>query len=168
MSKHSDTHEHDAAASAFKVVDRRRFTPEGEPRQAPSTESDSTRQATVLINKDTPQAKPQTPPQQAAKRTTSPEAAQTSAPSEVDFLAFIGSLATSAMAAMGLLPPEQSRGMPKNMAMAREYIEIIAMLKDKTVGNLTPQEDRAMQSLVSELRLQYVEMTQHPAPKSVS
>jgi hypothetical protein len=140
----------DAAPGGFKVVDRRRFTAAGELR-------------TELPAEAVPQA---APPVVAEPTPAAPAPAAASVPgadSGVDFLSFIGSLATNAMAAMGLLPPAQSRGMPKNLAMASEYIEIIVMLQARTQGNLTAEEAQAMAGLVHDLRLQFAEL-QNPRP----
>ena len=79
-----------------------------------------------------------------------------------DFLGFVAQLATNAMAALGVLPEAQSRGMPVNPQMAMEYINIIAMLEERTTGNLSPEEEGALKRLLAELRLQYIETTEGP------
>mgnify|MGYP003961473729 CR=1 FL=1 len=44
-----------------------------------------------------------------------------------------------------------------NLDLARHTIEMIAMLKEKTKGNLTEEEDNLLNALLSEIRLAYVE-----------
>lgn len=78
--------------------------------------------------------------------------------SRIDFLTFAASLATNALAAMGALPEAEAQGLPKSPELAREYIEILAMLQQKTRGNLTRQEEQALQQLLTELRMQFVEL----------
>ncbi|MBI5508680.1 MAG: DUF1844 domain-containing protein [Deltaproteobacteria bacterium] len=79
--------------------------------------------------------------------------------SGIDFMTFVASLATNALAAMGALPEGRAHGVPIDPAMAREYIDIIAMLQEKTRGNLATQEEAALQRLLTELRMHFVEFT---------
>ena len=51
----------------------------------------------------------------------------------MDFLTFCLSLATNAAAALGLLPKDQTQGLPESLELAREYIDILAMLQEKTL-----------------------------------
>lgn len=74
----------------------------------------------------------------------------------IDFMGFVASLATNALAAMGALPEEQARGMPRDPRLAAEYIDILAMLQDKTQGNLTSEEAGALHQLLADLRMQYI------------
>lgn len=79
-------------------------------------------------------------------------------------MAFVASLATNAMGALGLMPEGQGPGLPFNPAMAREYIEIIVMLEERTVGNLSPDEAQSLARLIGDLRLNYVEVTRAAEP----
>lgn len=150
--------------SGFKVVDKRRFTAEGHTRaDAPPDEP----RKPVVIGQAAPQAPqqkvpPQPQPQGSGDPRRAPQARQ-EPKSGIDFISFIASLATNAMAAMGALPEAQARGMPVNPQLAREYIEIIAMLQERTQGNLSREEDAALQRLLSDLRLTFVEATQGAA-----
>jgi hypothetical protein len=173
--------EGDKEPSAFKIVDKRRFTADGQAR--PDAPPDEVRRP-VLVNAGKPLApagqdprqaqnqplQQQRPPQPAqAQGGRGPAPAQGGAPqkprqepqSGVDFISFIASLATNAMAAMGALPEAQARGMPVNPQVAREYIEIIAMLQERTHGNLSHEEDAALQRLLGDLKLTFMEVQQH-------
>ncbi len=136
----------------FVVKDRRRFTSEGELKtDAPA---DAPRH-------DPPPSAPaprQEPAKGKGKSHADPRGAA-GGPPAMDFMNFVASLATNAMAALGLLPPEQARGLPQNPELGREYIEILSMLQEKTRGNLTPQEESTLQRILTELRLAYVEVT---------
>lgn len=63
------------------------------------------------------------------------------------------------MAALGMLPDAERQGIPRNPAMAREYIDIIAMLQARTQGNLSAEEAKTLTRLLADLRMQYVELT---------
>ena len=126
----------------FKVTDRRRFTSDGETRDDAS-EDEPTRPE--------PAPEPlqrQPPPREAGGRSDT-----------IDFLTFVASLATNALAALGMLPKEQAQGLPVNPELGHEYIEILSMLQEKTRGNLSPEEDKGLQRIVSELRMAYVELS---------
>jgi tellurite resistance protein len=57
------------------------------------------------------------------------------------------------------LPAEASQGLPRDPELARQYIDIVAMLQQKTRGNLSAEEDKAIQRLITDLRLAFVEHT---------
>lgn len=88
--------------------------------------------------------------------------------SGVEFLPFIATLATNAMAALGMLPDAERQGIPRDPQMAREYIDIIAMLDERTRGNLSAEEAQTMTRLLSDLRVQYVELTRSVQPAAVA
>lgn len=161
------------AAAPYKVVDRRRFTAAGEVKpggQDALTEDRRRPVPTISGSGAEPPsaaAEPRGPQRSALK---SPAAPRPAAPrrSQVDFMSFVASLATNAMAALGLLPEgQQPQGLAPNPPLAREYIEIIVMLEERTVGNITSDEAQSLRQLLADLRLQYVEATrppQAPAP----
>jgi hypothetical protein len=139
-------------SSTIKIVDRRRFTPEG-----------ASRDNHAIEDRKKPVVAPATNAAADKARSAAPPGAQGAAPGPQkpsDFLPFVASLATNAMAALGALPQAQARGMPVDHEMAREYIDIIAMLQERTVGNLSADEDQALKRLLGELKRGYVEATQ--------
>src|SRR5262245_7114082 len=77
----------------------------------------------------------------------------------IDFHTFVLSLGSSALLHLGELERPGSSGPEKNLPMAKHTIDILGMLKQKTRGNLTPEEERLMESLLYDLRLRYVEAT---------
>jgi hypothetical protein len=75
----------------------------------------------------------------------------------IDFSTLVMSFATSAIVAMGKAPEPHTGQVLKDMAMACQNIEIIALLQDKTKGNRTREEDNLLEGILYELRLMYVE-----------
>ena len=74
----------------------------------------------------------------------------------VDFISFIGSLGASALMYLGeKVAPDQPEGL-KDMAGAKQMIDLIALLEDKTKGNLTDEEAHMIQTLLYNLRMRYV------------
>ncbi len=75
----------------------------------------------------------------------------------IDFYTFVLSLASSAFVHLGDAPhPETGEPMPANVPLAKQTIDILAMLREKTKGNLTPEEEKFMENLLTDLRLRYV------------
>lgn len=79
------------------------------------------------------------------------------APTELDFSTLVFSLATSAMINLGLTPDPATQKTGKDLELAKQNIDILAMLQKKTKGNLTPEEDGLLNGLLTEARLKFVE-----------
>lgn len=78
-------------------------------------------------------------------------------PDEVDFSTFILSLATSAMISMGAAADPMTKKIQKNLLVAKQNIDILAMIQAKTRGNLSDDEAQLIESLLTEVRLRFVE-----------
>lgn len=79
-------------------------------------------------------------------------------PPSLDFSTFVMSLGTSALYQMGLVAAEEGGAPPEpNLPMARQTIDILAMLQEKTRGNLDAEESHLLESLLYELRMRFVE-----------
>ncbi|MFL5308751.1 MAG: DUF1844 domain-containing protein [Polyangia bacterium] len=76
-----------------------------------------------------------------------------------DFHTFILSLGSSALLHLGELEDPEAGAARPDLAMAKHTIDILSMLEEKTKGNLTPAEEKLMESLLFDLRLRYVEAT---------
>ncbi len=75
----------------------------------------------------------------------------------IDFYTFVLSLGSSAFIHLGDAPhPETGELGTADLVLAQQTIDIIAMLRDKTKGNLTPEEEQFMEHLLTDLRLRYV------------
>ena len=75
---------------------------------------------------------------------------------ELTFMNFILSLSTSALIQLGEIQDPVNRQIEKDLPLAKQTIDLIAMLKEKTKGNLAPEEDRALESILYDLRMRYV------------
>ena len=73
------------------------------------------------------------------------------------FSLFCYSLASQAMAALGLAPNPLTGETERNLDQAKQTIDVLEMLKAKTEGNLTEEEARILMSLLFDLRMRYVE-----------
>jgi hypothetical protein len=77
---------------------------------------------------------------------------------EMNFERFIASLYMSALMQLGLMH-EQGSQAGVDLLGARQTIDTLGMLAEKTKGNLTMTEDNLMQNVLYELRMAYVEVT---------
>jgi hypothetical protein len=126
----------------FNVKDRRMFTADGEVRRE---------------EPDPPPAaqapEPQPPPPEAAAPPEEPPLDapedERGAPTAVDFPGFLMSLASQGMQALVAQPPR--------LREARALISILEMLKDKTEGRRTPEENDVLDALLYQLRMGYLE-----------
>jgi hypothetical protein len=77
----------------------------------------------------------------------------------VDFATFVLSLSHSAIVHLGEAPNPETGSVERNLPLARQTIDLIAMLDEKTKGNLTGDEERLIGQILFDLRMRYVEMT---------
>lgn len=84
---------------------------------------------------------------------------------QVSFVAFIFSLASNAAVHFGDLPdPQTNETHPPDLEAAGQLIEIIAMLEEKTRGNLTAEERQLIEQILFELRMRFVEAKKSQSP----
>jgi Domain of unknown function (DUF1844) len=87
-----------------------------------------------------------------------PEAARDDHEEPVTFLGFVLSLAATAALHFGDMPDPQTGQPPApNLEAAAHLIDILALLEQKTRGNLTAEERSVLDQVLYELRLRYVE-----------
>jgi hypothetical protein len=75
---------------------------------------------------------------------------------EINFASFIFSLSTSALIQLGEIEDPFTKKEAKNLPVAKQTIDLIGMLKEKTKGNLTPEEEKFLESVLFDLRMRYV------------
>jgi len=139
MSPHEDPED----KRGFKVEDRRRFSETGDVRPE---------------HRDAPaQAQPAAvePPAAAAEPPTG-RAAHTP-PLEINFSTFVISLSTQALAHLGEIPHPIGQEVAVDLGAAKQLIDILGILKDKTKGNLDASESKLLETMLYDLRIQYVE-----------
>ncbi len=170
--------------SGFTVTDRRLFTADGELRQDAAEEVETPKSAVSTATKTaekmpkpTEAATPSerdvpVPPtaaeqeaQAAAYRQSSKEldsqvemGGRSAKEFEMTFERFLASLYMTAMLQLGLMR-EQGAQPQIDIIGARQTIDTLSLLGEKTKGNLTPAEENFLQNSLYELRMAYVEVT---------
>ena len=74
----------------------------------------------------------------------------------IDFSTFVLSLATTAMSHLGEVPDPATGKNETNLDGAKQIIDILCMLKEKTSGNLSREESQMMEHFLYELRMKYL------------
>lgn len=75
---------------------------------------------------------------------------------EINFATFIFSLNSSALMHLGVIEDPVSGKKVKNLPIAKQTIDILGMLDEKTRGNLTKDEENLLKNILHDLRLMYV------------
>jgi hypothetical protein len=164
-SKHDET---------FKVVDRRLFTPEGELRKEVAEQQDREHEAASVASvppparNAAPAAAATAPASNLAKPApdaVEPAATQTAetpkrSPAFENLVRSLGQ--NAAMLLGGYADPRTGQPM-LDLEGAREMIDMLDTLRDKTVGNLAPEEDTLLLDVLGNLKLAFMEMTKAAA-----
>ena len=129
----------------FVIKDRRRFTEEGEPKEETAPEEQA----------EEPESSAQEEVKDRAKKEE--EVTQEMPFPEINFSTFIFSLNTSALLHLGEIPDPATGKQQEDLAMAKQTIDLIAMLQEKTRGNLAPDEENLVKHILYDLRLRYVQ-----------
>jgi len=75
---------------------------------------------------------------------------------EINFPTFVASLNASTLLHLGAIEDPSSGQKVKNLPMAKQTIDILSMLEEKTVGNLAKEEENLLKNILYDLRLMYV------------
>jgi len=177
---------------SFTVTDRRLFTSEGEVREEVSPQEDPL----TCTPEAAPTSQQTSPPPQEREIPPAPSATEQQAQAdayresakdldarvelsghsskelEMTFERFMASLYMTAMLQLGLM--HEQGGEPRiDLIGARQTIDTLSLLSEKTKGNLTSAEQNFLQNCLYELRMAYVEVTnalsrppQTPVPKT--
>jgi hypothetical protein len=95
----------------------------------------------------------------AAQKQPADGAGEAAQPSEAEFSFFITSLALQASIALGAIPNPVTQKSEENIEHARLIIDTLGMLREKTRGNLSTEEDSIFDNYLYELRMQYLAKT---------
>lgn len=139
-------------AKGFVVSDKRLFSPSGERITDSGPPEPTERETPTPPKQEEPAAarRPQAPPTEAVPQDLPP----------VDFAAFVMMLTNNVMMFLGQVPNPLTQQPQIDLAQAQHTIDVIMMLREKTRGNLTTEEDRFLQELLPQLQMAYVQAKQ--------
>ena len=81
---------------------------------------------------------------------------------ELTFEHFLMSLATAALVHLGQVPHPETNKKEVDLVQAKQNIDILGMLHDKTKGNLTDGERTILEGALAQLRISYVSLASSP------
>ncbi len=145
--------EEQTGGSGFKVVDRRAFSADGTRRQAQPEDAER--------RPETPT--PPSPPESSQIEVDQEEYAE---PEGAGFETLVSYLSTTAMFQLGLLPGPGGEHIPPDLVNAQRTIDLLEVLQQKTLGNLTPDEGKLLEDVLYELRMSFVETEKRRAKKA--
>jgi len=126
----------------FTVQDRRRFSPEtGETRESAPAAADTTAGET----------------KESVADTQSGERSRQEPLPEINFSTFVISLSTQALMHLGEIADPLSGKVETDVTAAKQMIDILGMLREKTKSNLSSGEERLLEDILFDLRMKYVE-----------
>jgi len=122
----------------FVVKDRRMFSQDSPPAADEAPAADAR-----------PEPKAEPAPEDQHRQTETPLP-------QINFPTFVASLNASALVHLGVIEDPVSGKVEKNLPMAKQTIDILSMLQQKTAGNLTADEDGMLKSILYDLRILFV------------
>ena len=147
--------------SSFKVTDRRLFNADGTLREDALIEEAPPAQAPEPQSNSGPGPAPsQRPFATAAAPELQPEPLEQedAEPERTMFNEFLMGIASSAFIYLGLVEHPATGRRQVDMQAAKESIDMLVMLREKTNGNLTRGEEKFFEDLLTDLKMQYVSM----------
>lgn len=132
--------EGEVEGKGFVIRDKRQFTSEGELK--PEEE----------VHKEEKQGEAK----EEAKRDETQIREEVPLP-EINFSSFVLSLSSSALLHFGQIPDPITKKKERNLPLAKQTIDILGILEEKTKGNLTKDEEQLVDNLLHDLHIRYVE-----------
>ena len=144
----------------FKVADRRKFNADGSVREGvvleePKQESVPAAPAPADEQPDAIEASAESPyPDEGSPSDENEEVPGADDPAS--FVNFLSTLVTNAAASLGAVPHPATGQRSLDLETGKYWLDVLAMLREKTKGNLHAQEARLLDGLLADLRMQYV------------
>jgi Domain of unknown function (DUF1844) len=150
----------------FKVVDRRHFTESGDLREGAAEQERREEEAAANAASAQAAARAKAAPAAAASALAGPPAAENSAdtiPSSRSFQMLVDFLTRNAAAMMGGMADPQTGQAYVDLEGARELIDMLDALREKTRGNLAKADDDLLMEVVGSLKLTFMEISKAAA-----
>jgi len=132
----------------FKVVDKRRFSSDGEFNNKESLSNDADSSGASRVNVDS--FDDHLMSDLKSDPLTSPE---------INFPSFLMGMYTQTLIYLGDIPSPDTNRIESNLDAGKQNIDILSVIEDKTKGNLSPEEEGLFKEILTTLRLQFVKKT---------
>jgi hypothetical protein len=137
--------------STFKVTDKRSAFKEE------SSEAESNKKSDTASTPEESQKKADTENQPRQEQTS--HAGDSPPLPEANFMTLIMSLFTHVQFSLGLIPDPMTQQTQKDLSQAKYNIDMLAVLQEKTKNNLTKEEEQALEQILYEVRMAYVQIS---------
>lgn len=141
---------------SFKVADRRKFNADGSVRDGVVLEEPKKEEEVIASE---PVATLKAPVEEPLAEDIEGEMDAEDIPGAEDpasFVNFLSTLVTNAAAALGAVPHPATGQRSLDLETGKYWLDVLSMMKEKTKGNLHPQEARLLDGILADLRMQYV------------
>jgi hypothetical protein len=149
----------------IKVTDRRKFNIDGSIREGVEIEPEKPKTETPASEPKAAKAAEAVEAESAEEIHTTPTTEEIGEDEDIpgaedpaSFVNFLSTLATNAAAALGAMPHPVTGQRTLDLDTGKYWLDVLGMLREKTKGNLHPQEARLLEGLLGDLRMQYVQL----------
>jgi hypothetical protein len=152
------TEEDEEKGRGFRVEDKRRFSPTtGEPRTQEESPSDQPvpHEGVSSIASEEQSSSAATSDAAAAYSAAMPSSAEGR---EISFFSIVHYLSMNVLFLLGEIPPPPGQPVQTDLAAAQQMIDMLAVLQQKTAGNLDKSEEAMLGQVLYDLRMRYVEL----------
>ncbi len=139
----------------FRVTDRRRFDDAGESRTTGDAEAGDAAQVGTTAPRSEARATDD-------RRTSATDDQRAAAPEPMTFSTFVLGLSTQALLHLGEIESPLSGKVEQDLGAAKQMIDILGILHDKTRNNLEQAEAHLLDSILYDLRMRYVDIVRAP------
>ncbi len=158
-------HDEDHEEVSFKVTDRRKFNADGSVKDGVVIEPSKVEEPAVEAA-PTAEAAAEVPLEEPSRSQSADEADSYADDAEdipgaedpASFVNFLSTLATNAAASLGAMPHPATGQRSVDLETGKYWLDVLAMITEKTKGNLHPKESRLLDGILADLRMQYVTM----------
>jgi len=85
---------------------------------------------------------------------------------KIDLTTFFLSISSAAFMGLGLVSPDGKSEPRVDLELAKQNIDLLELMQEKTKGNRTPEEDQLINQLLFETRMRFVEAQKRLGQKS--
>ena len=151
----------------LKVMDRRKFNPDGSVREGVEITPEKPKQATPIYepSAETIETYDNASVEKQVQAEVTEETDDTTGGEEfpgaddpASFVNFLTTLASQAAAALGAMPNPATGQRTVDLETGKYWIEVLVMLKEKTKNNLHPTEQKLFDGILGDLQMQYVQI----------
>ncbi|MCU1290363.1 MAG: hypothetical protein JWN60_2592 [Acidobacteria bacterium] len=149
----------------IKVTDRRKFNLDGSIREGveiepekPKTKAPAPQPAAEPASQFAASEAETANPAENLDETEFDESEIPGADDPASFVNFLSTLATNAAASLGAMPHPATGQRSVDLETGKYWLDVLGMLTEKTKGNLHSQEERLLEGILGDLRMQYVHL----------